>query len=141
MHTGTVDHEQQMIQAHPRGAAFDDTALQACLAACLECVATCTTCADACTAEDDPKVLVRCIRLNSDCADLCVATARILGRQSEPSVTVVRGAIDACARACLECATECEHHAAHMTHCRICAEACRSCAEACQRLFAGTARA
>ncbi len=53
MQPTTTSHEQQMIQAHPRGAAFDEAALHACLHACLECVATCTTCADACSAEQD----------------------------------------------------------------------------------------
>lgn len=43
---------------------------------CVECAEVCTACADACSAEGDPKMLVRCIRLNLDCADLCLATAR-----------------------------------------------------------------
>ena len=141
MHGSATNHEQQMIEAHPRGAAFDETALHACMHACLECAATCNTCADACSVEDDPKLLVRCIRLNNDCADLCAATARIIGRQSEPSMAVVQAAVDACAKVCLECAEECDRHAAHMAHCRICAEACRACAEACKRLFARKVKA
>lgn len=135
------DHSQEMIHAHPRGAAFDDVALLACLRACLDCAAACNACADACSAEDDPKRLVRCIRLNHDCADLCTTTARILGRQAEPSIELIRAVVDVCARACVTCAEECERHAAHMAHCRICAEACRGCADACRRLSQRKAQA
>lgn len=141
MHAGSTSHEEQILQSHPRGVAFDEAALHACLHACLECGATCNTCADACSAEGDPKSLVRCIRLNRDCADLCDAAAKILGRQSEPSRPIVQAAIDACAKACAECAEECERHAAHMKHCEICADMCRTCADACKRLFAATATA
>jgi hypothetical protein len=141
MHTGTTSHEYQMLQSHPRGLAFDEVALHACLNACLECAAACNTCADACSAEADPALLVRCIRLNHDCSDLCAAVSRILGRQSEPSQSIVQAAIDACAKACAECAEECERHAAHMKHCEICADMCRTCADACKRLFAAKAKA
>jgi hypothetical protein len=84
-------------------------------------------------------MLVRCIRLNNDCADLCAATARILSRQAEPEPAVIRAAVDACAAACAACGSECERHGAKMEHCRICAEACRACEAACRAL--GTAKA
>jgi hypothetical protein len=136
-----TDHEQQMIQSHPCGAAFEEASLQACIDACLECAATCNTCADACVSEEDPALLVRCIRRNNDCADLCAAAARILGRQSEPSRAVVDAVLDACVKACVECAEECERHGAHMKHCAICAEMCRACADACRGLKSKAATA
>ena len=37
-------------------------------------------CADDCLSEDDHADLVRCIRLDLDCADVCDATGRILTR-------------------------------------------------------------
>ena len=93
-------HDQQMLAAHPRGAAFDATSLLACLQACLDCTQSCVSCADACSAEEDPKMLAKCIRTNNDCADLCAATARILARQTEPDLGVVSAALVACATAC-----------------------------------------
>ena len=78
-HTMT-HHDEQMLQAHPRGSMLDTTALLSCLQACLDCAQACVSCADACSAESDPKMLARCIRLNNDCADLCFATVRILSR-------------------------------------------------------------
>ena len=71
MHTDTISHEHQMIGAHPSGPAFDEDALHAWLHACLECAATCNTCADPCSAEQDPKVLVRC------------ACTRLFGRKAK----------------------------------------------------------
>ncbi len=127
---------QQMLQAHPRGAAFDATSLLACLQACLDCAQSCVSCADACSAEQDPKMQAKCIRLNNDCADLCGTTARILARQTDPDPDVVRAVVDACAKACAACATECEKHGKHMEHCRLCAEACRTCESACRAMFA-----
>ena len=137
----TIHHDEQMLQAHPRGSMLDRTALLACLQACLDCAQVCVSCADACTAESDPKNLVRCIRVNSDCADLCLATARILSRQAEPDAAVIRAAVEGCATACGVCAAECERHGKHMAHCRICAEACRACEAACQTLATAKASA
>ena len=79
--------------------------------------------------------LARCIRLNLDCADACAATGRIVARQTEPELALVRAALEACAAACRACAEECERHAAHHEHCRVCAEECRRCEEACNDLL------
>lgn len=133
-----IHHEQAMLQAHPHGAAFDQSLLVACLQAALDCAQTCGACADACIAEPDPHPLARCIRLNLDCADLCTAVAKILNRQTEPDRTIARAAIEACGIACIACADECDRHAARLQHCRISAEVCRSCAEACKRLVGKT---
>lgn len=81
-------------------------------------------------------MLVRCIRLNLDCAVICDVTGHVLSRQTEPDWGIVRAQLLACVAACQACGAECERHAMHgMEHCRICAEACRRCAEACQRLL------
>jgi hypothetical protein len=80
--------------------------------------------------------LVRCVRLNLDCADACTAGGRILTRQTAPDLEVVRAAIEACAAACRACGAECERHAAHHEHCRLCAQACRRCEQACNELLA-----
>jgi hypothetical protein len=81
-------------------------------------------------------MLVRCIRLNVDCADLCTATGRIVSRQTALEPQMVRAVLQACATACRLCGDECEQHAAHgMEHCRVCAEACRQCEQACNALL------
>ena len=82
--------------------------------------------------------MVRCIRLNLDCADACDATGRILTRQTAADVGVLRAVIQACAAACRAGGDECERHAEHHEHCRVCAGACRRCEQACNDLLATT---
>jgi Domain of Unknown Function (DUF326) len=107
-----------------------------CIDECFDCAATCTSCADACLGEKDVQALIRWIRLNHDCADACDATGRIVTRQTEPDVGVLRAAIQACAAACRACGEECERHAEHHEHCRVCSRVCRSCEQACNDLLA-----
>lgn len=130
-----MPHVQQMIQAHPRKTQVDFDALTECIEACFECAQTCTACADACLGEQQVQMMIRCIRLNLDCADVCDTTGRLLSRQTEPDWTLLRSQLEACAMACRTCGAECEAHAGHMQHCRVCAEACRRCEEACHRLL------
>ena len=93
-------------------------------------------CADADLAEPDTADMVRCVRLDLDCADACVATGRIAARQTETDVVALRAALVACSAACRACADECDRHAEHHEHCRICARVCRSCEQACHALLA-----
>ena len=127
---------QEMIRSHPQPMTNDREALARCIEACLGWSATCTSCADACLSEDDVRELVRCIRLDLDCADVCDVTARVLTRQTPGDATLLRATVEACALACRVCAEECERHAEHHEHCRVCADACRRCAEACNDLLA-----
>ena len=81
-------------------------------------------------------MLVRCIRLDLDCADVCGATGRIMSRQTAFDPQIARAQLQACATACRVCAEECAIHAQHgMEHCRVCAEACRTCEQACQAVL------
>jgi hypothetical protein len=122
---------QEMIRNHPQSTIADRDALTHCIEQCFSCAATCTSCADACLGEEAVAELVRCVRLNLDCADLCDTTGRVLSRQTAADLTVIRGTLDACVAACRACAEECERHAEHHEHCRVCAEACRRCEQAC----------
>lgn len=126
---------QGMLATHPSARDVELTALASCVDACFECAATCTSCADACLGEATVAELVRCIRLNLDCADVCEATGRVLTRQTEREPEVARLMLEACAHACRVCADECDRHAGHHEHCRVCAEACRRCEEACRALL------
>src|SRR5215218_8646616 len=94
-----MSHARQMLETNPSGAAVDSAALMECIEACFDCAQACTACADACLAEDDPKSLVRCIRLNLDCTDICEATGKILSRQAAFEPQMVRDALRACAQA------------------------------------------
>jgi hypothetical protein len=99
---------------------------QSLMEALSNCAAGCNHCATACLDEQDVKMLARCIKLDIDCADICLLTASFVGRDSEHANHLLKE----CAEICEACAEECEKHS-HMEHCRKCAEACRHCAEAC----------
>jgi hypothetical protein len=127
----------RMLETHPR--AKPSEALSRCIAECFSCAETCTSCADACLAEERVQELVRCIRLNLDCADVCEVTGRVLTRQTafEPGLALLL--LQACAEACRVCGDECERHAEHHEHCRVCADACRRCQQACEEALTSIA--
>jgi hypothetical protein len=127
---------REMLTTHPQPTIGDLDALVRCIETCLECAATCTSCADADLGENDVPEMVRCIRLCLDCADTCDATRRVVTRQTEPDLGVVRATVEACVVACRASRQECERHAAHHEHCRICAQVCGRCEQACDDLLA-----
>jgi hypothetical protein len=127
---------QEMIRTHPQPTGADRETLIRCIDECFRCAAACTSCADACLGEPNVQELVRCIRLNLDCADICDATGRALTRQTGADVGILRAAVEACGQTCRVCGEECERHAEHHEHCRVCAEACRRCEKACNDLLA-----
>lgn len=127
---------QEIVNLHPEPISLDRDALLRCINECLDCAASCTGCADADLAESDVRTLARCIRLCLDCADACDVAGRVVTRQTEPDLGLLRAVVEACAAACVACAEECEWHAAHHEHCRICAEVCRRCKDACDDLIA-----
>ena len=73
-------------------------------------------------------MMVHCISLDRDCADICALLARFVARGSEHAPHLLKE----CAEICKACGDECEQHAAHMAHCKECAEACRRCEQACR---------
>lgn len=86
--------------------------------------------------EEKVAELVQCIRLNMDCADVCLTSGLIATRRSGGDVPVIAAQLSACQLACARCAGECERHAGMHEHCRICAEACRTCERACREAIA-----
>lgn len=64
-----------------------------------------------------------------DCAEICLATAHSMMRQSPQHAILC----EACARVCDACATSCERYRADKVMAR-CATECRTCAEACRRM-------
>lgn len=128
-------HAQQMLDTYPRDFNVDAATLASTIETLVDCANACTQCADACLSEEDPRPLVKCIRLNLDCADVCAATSRVISRQTEYDANVTRPLLEACIAACRSCGDECERHAPAMEHCRICAERCRACEQACRTLL------
>jgi len=91
----------------------------------LDCAFTCETCATACLQEEDIAMMAQCIRLDRDCADICVQAARLLQRNSE----IAHQFLVLCEEICRMCSEECAKH--DHGHCQICAQTCLACAHAC----------
>lgn len=94
------------------------------------CAAACEACMDACLSEEDIKKMVRCIRLDRDCAKICYVTASFVASNSDHASHLIKE----CEEICRLCREECEKH--DMQHCEECAWACKECEEAC-RSYAG----
>lgn len=99
-----------------------------CIEACLDCAQECEHCATACLQEEDPKMMERCIRLDRDCADMCVLAAQMMSRDSEFAHDFCR----LCAEICAACGEECRKH--DMAHCQRCADACERCSKECESM-------
>ena len=124
-------HIRTMLASHPERHGMVPEPVASCIEACFHCASICHACADACLAEDMVKDLTQCIRLDLDCADLCLTAGTMMLRRTGSNEDVLRRMVDACAVTCRLCAEECERHAAHHMHCKHCAEACRDCERAC----------
>lgn len=124
-----------MLETCPAEISLDRARLAGTIDALIECSEACTACADACLSEPMVGDLVKCIRTNLDCADVCAATARVLSRQTGYDANISRSLLQACLMACHSCGAECSRHAGMHEHCRICAEACLACEQACRALF------
>lgn len=125
---------KQMLDAHPHPAGSNGAEAQRCIEACMECAETCTVCADACLEEADVKMMVTCIRLNLDCAEVCRVTGTLMTRPSHRDAPALRAQLQACVEICRACGDECAKHSS-MKHCAICAESCRACAKACEAMM------
>src|SRR5882672_2783434 len=112
-----------MLQDHPAADRQRIALYSEALDALNACTEACTVCADACLGETaDFDGLRRCLRFDLDCADVCLAAARVLTRQTETPNEIVHAQLHACVVACQACADECARHAGHHEHCRLCAE-------------------
>ena len=96
------------------------------LDALARCIAACEYCADACLHEADIKMMVPCIRLDRDCADICRLTAAFIARGSDHA----RHILKECLEICQKCQAECAKH--QHDHCQQCAKACQECLDACR---------
>lgn len=124
---------QELMRTHPRAAVAISAPLVECIESCFSCAQSCTACADACLAEEQLDMLRRCVRLDLDCADICMTTGAVASRNTETNEQVLVQLLEVCANICQACAAECERHASHHEHCKICAAECRRCEESCRR--------
>ena len=72
---------KDMLDAYPRTFNVDAELLAQTIESLGDCANTCSQCADAYLSENDVTKMAKCIRLNLDCADVCLVTAS-LGRPS-----------------------------------------------------------
>ncbi len=126
---------KRLLETHPHPAGSSGDAARECIDACSECAQACTICADACLSEKHVESLVKCIRLDLDCADVCRVTAQLLTRPSHRDAPALKAQLEACIQICKACADECAGHGS-MEHCRMCAQICRDCVLACERMAA-----
>ena len=124
-------HAQEIIATHPQVKGNTNEPLIHCIEECYDCAQACTACADACLGEKSVATLTQCIRLNLDCADVCVAVGAMASRRTGSNEAVLVSALRTCAAACRACGDECTKHARHHEHCKVCADACQRCADAC----------
>lgn len=102
---------------------------QNCIDTCYECATECTHCETACLDEENVKEMLHCIKLDKDCAAICILAAQMMSRGSEFAQQICA----VCAEICEACAIECEKHT-HLDHCKKCAEVCRRCAAECRAM-------
>jgi len=67
-----------------------------CTAAPSRFIAACELCADACLDEQAIRMMVPCVRLDRDCADICRLTAAFIARGSDHTQYVPRECIEIC---------------------------------------------
>src|SRR3569833_3342837 len=89
---------------------------QECIAACHACVVACNHCAASCLQEPDVAHMVRCIALDTDCAQICQLAKTKKTSNSDNAPAESRD----CADLCQACGDECGKH--DMDHCQQCAE-------------------
>lgn len=121
-----------MLKSHPDAKGKESAALARCVDECYVCAEACTICADACLGEKMIEQLKQCIRLNLDCADVCMATGKLASRRAVSDQGLLKQMLQICAEACRLCGEECRKHAKMHEHCRVCADACQRCEEACR---------
>jgi hypothetical protein len=87
-----------MLETYPSDLGdIDRQALVRCIEECFSCAQACTACADACLSEASVAELVKCVRTNLDCADICDTTGRVLSRRTGYDANLTRSLLTACA--------------------------------------------
>lgn len=101
---------------------------QKCIDICLDCAQVCEFCVTSCLNEADPKEMAYCIKLDRDCADICILSAQFMARDSIFSKRLCL----ICAQICRACGEECAKFS--QIHCQNCADICNDCATECEKM-------
>ena len=120
-----MPHVSALLRSEQAPGVLDAQAFAMCIDAAFKASQACMACSDICFAVEDKRLLIRCVRLSGDCADLCVATAWMLARDPYPERGAMQRQLEACARACEATAAECARHGAIYPHTKVCATACK----------------
>src|ERR1700748_3726920 len=91
---------REMLDAAPVPIPLGAEAVATAIDACLACAQSCTSCSNSCLAEEDVAELRRCIALCDECADVCIATMRVLSRPFEADHLTTHRLLSACVRTC-----------------------------------------
>lgn len=110
---------------------LDSQAFAMCIDAAFKASQACLACSDICLAVEDARLLIKCIRLNGDCADACVATGWMLSREPHPDRDTMQKQLETCVHICKQTAAECERLGTLYPHAKICATAAKRCVAAC----------
>jgi hypothetical protein len=102
-----------------------------CIDAAFKAVQANMACAEIGLDVADARLLIKCIRLNGECADMGVATGWMLSRGPHPDREKLKRQLEACVRVCQETAAECERLGPLYPHTKACATACKRCIAAC----------
>jgi uncharacterized membrane protein len=130
-----MSYARRMLDTSPSPVTVDASVLAGVIDALSDCAQACVADTDNDLGEPNVAEMVTCIRLCLNCADVCTATAAVIGRPAGYDASVTRPLLEACAAICKTCGDECERHAEMHAHCRVCAEACRRCEQACRELL------
>ncbi|MCY9140600.1 four-helix bundle copper-binding protein [Peribacillus frigoritolerans] len=95
-----------------------------------DCITACNHCYDACLKEEHINMMVECIRLDRECADIFPFLAQAMGRGT-PFISELA---EVCVKICESCGNECKKY--DHEHCQKCAEACLGYAEECRKKVA-----
>ncbi|MED3971712.1 four-helix bundle copper-binding protein [Priestia megaterium] len=93
-----------------------------------ECMTACNHCYNSCLKEENVVMMVECIRLDLECADICGYLEQALER----GTPFVPELAQVCAAICENFGNECKKH--DHDHCQKCADACLKCADECKKL-------
>lgn len=100
-----------------------------CIDACADCIVACKDAATVNLKEDDIEMMSRTIKLDHDCAAVCILAMQLMASNSELMSQICK----LCLEVCNICAEACEEYD-YMVQCKICAEACRKCAIECAKI-------
>jgi hypothetical protein len=90
-----MSYASQLLHSYPRTFNVDAEILASSIDALTDCAQACTADAGDDLSESNVAEMVKCISLCLDCADICAATARVTGRQTDYDANVTRPLLQA----------------------------------------------